>query len=105
MRILFDKPLREPNNKVGTSDLVNDSLPEAEHEKAKDTRTSKTPLLKGLKQPSIGSTSREKTATAASTRPSRFTRSAPTRNIDHSPERQKVVKHSIEVGLGPAWIK
>jgi hypothetical protein len=105
MRILFDKPLREPNNKVGTSGLVNDPLPEVEHENAKETRTSKTPLLDGLKQPPTDFTPRENTATAASTRPSRLTRSAPTHNIDDLPDRPEVFKYSVVVGLGPPWKK
>jgi hypothetical protein len=105
MRILFEKPLREPNNKVGTSGLVNDPLPEAEHQSAKETRTSKTSLWDQLEQPPTGSTPRANTATATRTRPSRLTRSALTHDIDDSPDCQKVFKYSIEVGLGPAWTK
>jgi hypothetical protein len=104
MLALFGKTLPERNDKVGKSGLVNEPILESEHQLAKENGTSKTPLLDQLKQPPTGLTSRT-TVTAASTRPSRLTRSAPTYDVDGFLDHQSVFKYSQEVGLGARWHK
>jgi hypothetical protein len=104
MLALFGKPLPERNDKVGKSGLVNEPILESEHRIAKENRISKAPLWDQLKQPPTSHTSRT-TVTAASIRPSRLTRSAPTYDVDGSPDHQSVFKYSQEVGLGARWHK
>jgi hypothetical protein len=102
MRKIFDKPLRQQNTKVGTSELVNDSISESEHRNVKGSKSSKTPLWDPL---TSGSTTKAAAATASSTRPSRSTRSAPTYDIDDPPNVPEVFKYSEVVGLGNSWDK
>ncbi|KAF1830194.1 hypothetical protein BDW02DRAFT_573289 [Decorospora gaudefroyi] len=106
---LFEMTLKPKNVKVGTSELVHDRIEEPEDPPMQNIGTSKTPLLDELKratnEPNLQSTGDSATATAASTRPSRSTRSAPTRAVGETPVIEEVQKFSVNIGLGTRWNK
>ncbi|KAK1910634.1 hypothetical protein P3342_008513 [Pyrenophora teres f. teres] len=105
MEKLFSLPLPPKNDKVGTSLAVQDLVKTSDHADGQTAGSKKTPLLdEVLRPPQKPTVSNASTATSALTRPSRPKRSVPT-YIQESPEPQKVFKHSIEKGLGSAWIK
>ncbi|KNG46101.1 ulp1 protease family protein [Stemphylium lycopersici] len=108
MQRLFTAPLQPKNDKIGTSELVNDAKEDPEDRHSSKHKTTKTPLWDRLKHYSKetddGPALRGKAITAAPSRPSRSSRSAPNYIAD-SPTMTEVSKYSIDEGLGRRWTK
>lgn len=108
MEKVFSKPLQPKNVKVGTSALVQDPVQVSEYAHGQTTAAAKVSLLeqmrRGAQKPISNLIPNVASATSVLTRPSRIKRSAPT-YVEKSPEPTKVLKYSVEKGLGPPWIK
>ena len=108
MEKLFSKPLQPKNVKVGTSAFVQDPVQVSEYTHGQTTAVAKAPLLEQMRRaaqkPSSNLISNTASATSVLTRPSRLKRSAPN-YVEDLPEPTKVLKHSVEKGLGPSWVK
>lgn len=116
MATLFSKPLSK-SNKVVSSELVHDPMPEAYDNVEEDKKTSKIPLWDQLRSSTRGSTINATTnetigptttpaALRTSTRPIRSTRSSgPSYDLEAATDDPKVEKFSIDVGLGTPWHK
>ena len=108
MQRLFTAPLQPKNDKIGTSELVKDAIQDPEDHRTNNHKTTKTQLWDQLKHYSKGAEDgpapKAKAMTAALSRPSRSSRSAPNYVAD-SPIITEVPKYSVDQGLGRRWTK